>query len=104
MIRSVPWSGECSKRYMTWWGSASALHKAVGGLVGIAGLILAIKRGVIIGTLSCLSWFPERKNTSEEDYFVPGLRNHGNNCFLNVILQVRPLYAIDVSFSAHLLP
>ncbi|KAK4775321.1 hypothetical protein SAY86_010256 [Trapa natans] len=87
MINLISVSGEASKHQMIWCGSVSALLKSVGGLIGIAGLILAIKRDEIFGTSSCLWGFRGQKSNSEEDYFVPGLKNRGNNCFFNVILQ-----------------
>ncbi|XP_031387908.1 ubiquitin carboxyl-terminal hydrolase 27 [Punica granatum] len=79
-------SGHYLKSHMAW-ASAPVVQTSVAGLVGVAGLIFAIKRDGILGTLGCLSWFPGRRTISEEDYTVPGLHNRSNNCFLNVILQ-----------------
>lgn len=71
------------------WISPPTLHKLVAGLVGIAGLILAIQRDGVMRRLSFLSWFSEENSCLEEKFSLPGLQNLGNNCFLNVILQVQ---------------
>lgn len=67
------------------WVSASGFHLA--GLLGVVGLVLAIRDGKV-GNLTSLPWFSERPSGSEKNWLVPGLQNLGNNCFLNVILQV----------------
>jgi hypothetical protein len=67
------------------WVSGSGFH--VAGLLGAVGLILAIRDGKV-GDLSSLRWFSEGASRSEKLWLVPGLQNLGNNCFLNVILQV----------------
>ncbi|KAK9991201.1 hypothetical protein SO802_026186 [Lithocarpus litseifolius] len=66
------------------WVSASGFHLA--GLLGVVGLVLAIRDGKV-GNLTSLPWFLERSSGSEKNWLVPGLQNLGNNCFLNVILQ-----------------
>lgn len=67
--------------------SASGIKVSLVSLLGAAGLILILKdgKGRSFKTLPCSS----DRNTSEEKFLVvPGLQNLGNNCFLNVILQV----------------
>ncbi|XP_018806774.1 ubiquitin carboxyl-terminal hydrolase 27 isoform X2 [Juglans regia] len=64
------------------WVSASGFQ--VAALLGVVGLILAIRDGKA-GDLSSL--FSERTSRTEKLRLVPGLQNLGNNCFLNVILQ-----------------
>lgn len=92
-------SAEGSETNKMWWASASALHTSVGGLAGVVGLILVIKRDALIGALSCLSSLPALENIPEEDYLLPGLQNHGSNCFFNVVLQVQSsLYSCDFFF------
>lgn len=66
--------------------SASGFH--VAALLGVVGLILAISDGKV-GDLGSLSWFSVRTRRPEKLRLIPGLQNLGNNCFLNVILQVR---------------
>ncbi|KAL5820573.1 hypothetical protein ACOSQ3_022455 [Xanthoceras sorbifolium] len=71
------------------WVSASGFRISVVGLLGAAsaGFAFALKRDDKFGNLSGLSWFSRRETSSEKLCLVPGLQNHGNNCFLNVILQ-----------------
>uniref|UniRef100_A0A5B7BLG0 Ubiquitin carboxyl-terminal hydrolase n=1 Tax=Davidia involucrata TaxID=16924 RepID=A0A5B7BLG0_DAVIN len=69
------------------WVSASGFHVSVAGVLGIAGLILAVRDGKI-RNFNRLPWsWTEGEHYSEEFWVVPGLQNLGNNCFLNVILQ-----------------
>lgn len=70
------------------WVSASKLNLSLVGLVGVAGFVFVLKRGGIVGSFGGLSLLFQRKNHLEAKYSVPGLQNLGNNCFLNVILQV----------------
>ncbi|TXG60475.1 hypothetical protein EZV62_015048 [Acer yangbiense] len=71
------------------WVSASGFHITLVGLLGAAGagFAFALKRDVKFGNLSGFSWLSDRENRSENLCLVPGLQNHGNNCFLNVVLQ-----------------
>ncbi|KAK8638213.1 hypothetical protein V6N13_136653 [Hibiscus sabdariffa] len=61
------------------WAAAFGFHLSVVGLVGVAGLVLAIIRDDKLSG--------KRKKHLEKLCLVPGLQNLGNNCFLNVILQ-----------------
>ncbi|KAL6993052.1 ubiquitinyl hydrolase 1 [Sarracenia purpurea var. burkii] len=68
------------------WVSASGFHISLAGLLGVAGLILAV-RGGKTRNFNRLSWSSDRDGSLEKLWVVPGLQNLGNNCFLNVILQ-----------------
>lgn len=68
--------------------SIPGLHISVAGLLGIAGLVLAVKDNKM-GNFGSLPWSSEGGIFSSELLLVPGLKNLGNNCFLNVILQVK---------------
>lgn len=77
------------------WVSASGFQ--VAALLGVVGLILAVRDGKA-GNLSSL--LSERTSRTEKFRLVPpGLQNLGNNCFLNVILQVWLLRTLGVFFS-----
>ncbi|GMP25496.1 hypothetical protein CsSME_00002335 [Camellia sinensis var. sinensis] len=68
------------------WVSASGFHISVASLLGVAGLVLAVRDGKI-RNFNCLPWSSDRDTSLENKWMVPGLQNLGNNCFLNVILQ-----------------
>lgn len=69
------------------WPLASGFSVSVAALVSIVGAILAVRDGKM-GILTSLPWSFGRSNRLEKSFFVPGLQNLGNNCFLNVVLQV----------------
>lgn len=75
------------------WFSISGLHISVAGLLSIAGFVVAIKDNKM-GNFGSLPWSSERGDFSSELCLVPGLQNLGNNCFLNVILQVKDVRSI----------
>jgi ubiquitin carboxyl-terminal hydrolase 30 len=64
---------------------------SVGLGIGVAGLCKALHSGITIPWLSPRKFF----SGSERVHYVGGLQNLGNNCFLNVILQVIILCAIS---------
>jgi len=57
----------------------------VGGVVGIVGAILTLKDGKVGIPLT----FATHNGSSDQSLSVPGLQNLQNNCFLNVVLQVK---------------
>lgn len=63
--------------------------------MGAAGLFMALQNCKISNF--GIPWVSQPKDSSERIYYVGGLQNLGNNCFLNVILQVN----LSVSFSEH---
>ena len=71
------------------WVSASGFNLSVASLLGVAGLFFALREGNI-KNLATLTWSSSDTTSTPSDKFwlVPGLQNLGNNCFLNVILQV----------------
>ncbi|XP_058179443.1 ubiquitin carboxyl-terminal hydrolase 27 isoform X2 [Rhododendron vialii] len=68
------------------WVSASGFHISLAGLLGVAGIIFALRDGKI-RNFNCLPWSSDSDGSLEKKWVVPGLQNLGNNCFLNVILQ-----------------
>lgn len=65
------------------WVSAYGSHISAASVLGIVGLVLALKDG----RMGNLKFISDKDDTPEKLSFVPGLRNSGNNCFLNVVLQ-----------------
>lgn len=70
------------------WVSASGFHISVVGLLGVAGFFLAVRDGKIRNFSNCLPCSSDSDGSLDKKWVVPGLQNLGNNCFLNVILQV----------------
>ncbi|XP_062097401.1 ubiquitin carboxyl-terminal hydrolase 27 isoform X2 [Humulus lupulus] len=68
------------------WVSASGFQISVAGLFGVAGFVLALRDGKL-GKLSSSQWLLPKGENPQNLRLVPGLKNLGNNCFLNVILQ-----------------
>lgn len=72
------------------WNSLPGFHLSVAAALTVGGLILALKEFKIVN-VSSLAWLYGKGGGgrgSERLCIVPGLQNLGNNCFLNVVLQV----------------
>ncbi|XP_062185318.1 ubiquitin carboxyl-terminal hydrolase 27 isoform X2 [Phragmites australis] len=72
---------------------------AVGLGIGVAGLCKVLHSGLAIPWVSPRKFF----SGTQEVYYVGGLRNLGNNCFLNVILQALASCDCFVSFLDNLI-
>ncbi|KAI9108632.1 hypothetical protein K1719_020279 [Acacia pycnantha] len=68
------------------WPVASDISVSIAAVVSIIGAILAVKDSKM-GIPTSFPWSFGGENGSEKSFFVPGLQNLGNNCFLNVVLQ-----------------
>lgn len=75
------------------WVTSSGFQISIASsILSVAGLILAFRdeRGRRGFNNLFLSWSSssESESSPEKSWVVPGLQNLGNNCFLNVVLQV----------------
>lgn len=76
------------------WVSSNGLQLSVAASV-LAGLLFAVKDGKIGNFVTVgQQWLSDGLASSDKAWLVPGLQNLGNNCFLNVILQVQPVSAL----------
>ncbi|PIA47812.1 hypothetical protein AQUCO_01400418v1 [Aquilegia coerulea] len=66
--------------------SSTSQYRVAASVLAASGLILAIKDGNL-GLLRDFLLKTLRSESSEKLWFIAGLQNMGNNCFLNVILQ-----------------
>lgn len=69
------------------WPFGSNISVSIAAFVSILGAVLAVRDGKMRVPTSLL-WLFLGENGLEKSIFVPGLQNLGNNCFLNVVLQV----------------
>ncbi|XP_006653397.2 ubiquitin carboxyl-terminal hydrolase 27 [Oryza brachyantha] len=65
------------------WYHYSLAAAAAGLAIGVAGLCKAVQSGLVMPWVSQKRLSPD----SERLYYTGGLKNLGNNCFLNVVLQ-----------------
>lgn len=76
------------------WVSSNGLQLSVAASV-FAGLLFAAKDRKIGNFVTVgQQWLSDGLASSDKSWLVPGLQNLGNNCFLNVILQVQPVSAL----------
>lgn len=79
------------------WLPPNGLQLSVAASV-LAGLLFAVKDGKLGNFVTASQqYLSDEFASSDKLWLVPGLQNLGNNCFLNVILQVQPVSALGFS-------